>query len=453
MVYTSINFLIFCVLLIILYYTLLKKHQSLLLLVASIGFYIYTDISSFLIIFIMSTITYIVSSELKYHKKIIISTGILHIVLFILNRYADIYVLGFTFKNIASIGLSFTMFKSIGYLIDSYKNEAIKCNYLEFLLYEINFLEIVQGPISCCQDWVNQICIQHQWSWKRFYTGILMILHGLVMKLIIANRLLVPIDCIKNDLSYQGAYVLFVIFAYSVYIYTDFSGGITIIRGIGTLLGIEIDQNFQQPYLSTSVSEFWKRWHMSLNKWFTKYIYIPLGGSKQGKQRTVINILIIYLISGVWHGATFNYIVWGLLNALCVIYERYGKNNKKEIFSSIKTFVIISILWMFFYYPSVMDVVRQLMSIFTNINYIEFVSAGWKNIGLSFVDSVILIVSILSLYIIDKKYNVLKITCDKLIVEKTLSVKVIILVLVFMILIFGVYGVGYNATNFIYGAY
>jgi D-alanyl-lipoteichoic acid acyltransferase DltB (MBOAT superfamily) len=247
----------------------------------------------------MATITYIVSNKFNQHKPIMVSTGLLHIVMFLLNRYADFYVLGFTFKNLAAIGLSFTMFKSIGYLIDSYKGSQLQCNYCEFMLYEINFLEIVQGPISLCQDWIGQIRIQHQWDWKNFYTGILMVLHGLVMKLMIANRLFVAIDCIKSDLSYQGAYVLFVIFAYAIYIYTDFSGGITIIRGIGKVLDIDINQNFQQPYLSKSVSSFWKRWDMSLNKWFTRYIYIPLGGSKKGNKRTIINILIVVAVAVV----------------------------------------------------------------------------------------------------------------------------------------------------------
>lgn len=257
---------------------------------------------------------------------------------------------------ILPIGISFFTFQAMSYVIDIYMGKAkLQENLFNFALYVSLFPQLIAGPIVQYAD-VDLQLRERRETIDLFTSGIKRFAYGLGKKVLVANTMAEVADGVwkMHSESELGAFAAWVgIFAYTLQIYYDFSGYSDMAIGIGRMLGFEFKENFDYPYTSLSVQEFWRRWHISLGSWFREYIYIPLGGNKKGKFRTYLNIFIVFAVTGIWHGANFTFIAWGLFYAILQIIERLflGKLLKKpsfKVFAWIYTMSAVMLGWVYF---------------------------------------------------------------------------------------------------------
>jgi D-alanyl-lipoteichoic acid acyltransferase DltB (MBOAT superfamily) len=261
---------------------------------------------------------------------------------------------------ILPIGLSFHTFQSMSYTIEVFRgNQKAERHLGYFSNYVLFFPQMVAGPIEKYSNLGSELKKQISPIYDNFAEGFRLILFGLFIKMTVADNLAPVVNEVYLDpKSYNSISILNAIVFFSFQIYADFFGYSTIALGAAKLLGIDLINNFKTPYLSLSINEFWKRWHISLTTWFREYVFIPLGGSRVNAFRWIINILVIFFISGLWHGANWTFVAWGLLNGLVYLLERgftvIFKMHFKEgfnainLFRGVKTFFIVSFIWIFF---------------------------------------------------------------------------------------------------------
>ena len=296
---------------------------------------------------------------------------------------------------VVPLGLSFYTFQALGYLWDVYYRKIEpERNFGNYMLFVAFFPQILCGPISKASDLLPQIAKPKEFDYNRAVGGLRLILWGLFLKVVLADRLGIYVDTVyQNFEHYSGTTCLLSAIFYSFQIYGDFAGYSYMALGVAKLLGFELIYNFNRPYFATSVSQFWKRWNISLTKWLTSYIYIPLGGSRKGKFRTYLNIMITFLVSGIWHGANYTFIFWGVIHGAAQCIEKFFGWNKESITRwytiprMILTFVIVTIAWIYFRMPSIEGGSMVIKKIFTNV-------------GSIFVDSETLIYSFFALFIL-----------------------------------------------------
>lgn len=268
-------------------------------------------------------------------------------------------------KLILPIGLSFHTFQSLSYIIEVYRgNQKAERNYGIFALYVMFYPQLVAGPIERPQHMLHQFHEKHFLNFDRFFSGLNLIVWGLFKKVVIADRVSFFVNQIYGNVNnFYGAHLAFATFLFAIQIYCDFSGYSDMARGLARTLGFELMVNFNAPYFSRSISEFWRRWHISLSSWFKDYVYISLGGSRVVKWRWQLNLLITFLLSGLWHGANWTFIIWGGLNglylALSIAMEKLRDqttkivklNNLPLIKAWLQTsfvFLLILFSWIFF---------------------------------------------------------------------------------------------------------
>lgn len=281
---------------------------------------------------------------------------------------------------VAPIGLSFITFSSLSYLIDIYRGDAKAGNLIDCFLFITFFPKIISGPIVLWKDFNVQIA-NRKLSLDIIIEGINRIMIGFAKKVILADSFgncLASINLDGIDKVTAAGTVLL----YMLQIYFDFAGYSDIAIGISKMFGFKFKENFNFPYRSKSISEFWRRWHISLGTWFREYIYIPLGGSRKGKRRTLINLAIVFAVTGIWHGAGWNYIIWGAINGICVLIERVIKDKKiylrtPEWIKYIITMLIVMIFWQFFKYQDVHDVGKVFGIIFGHVQF-ENIPYNWR---------------------------------------------------------------------------
>lgn len=270
------------------------------------------------------------------------------------------------------IGISFFTFQAMSYVIDVYRGEVKRQdNIIDFALYVSLFPQLIAGPIVQYKDVSEQISGRKE-SVDMFLSGIKRFCYGMGKKVIVANTLAEVADAIwALEIQKLGAPVAWLgIFAYTFQIYYDFSGYSDMAIGLGRMLGFSFKENFNYPYTSASVQEFWRRWHISLSSWFRDYVYIPLGGSRAGKIRTYVNLFIVFLLTGIWHGANFTFISWGLMYALLLIIERLFlgkvlKANPVKIISQLYTMFFVMIGWVLFRSDTLLQAKLYIMQLFT----------------------------------------------------------------------------------------
>ena len=272
------------------------------------------------------------------------------------------------------LGISFFTFQAIGYLADVYL-QRIKAehSWWDYMLFVSFFPQIASGPISKAADLLPQIKANRRFNYEQAVQGLRWLLWGMFMKVVVADRIGTSIDSFNGTLQDEsGLMNLAIAVLYSFQIYADFAGYSFMAIGVGELIGFELVNNFKRPYLSQSVTEFWHRWHISLSTWLKDYIYIPLGGSRCSKARNYWNIMVTFLVSGLWHGANWTFVAWGGMHGVFQIIEKMVGLNKKEhtgIFKGIRivvTFLVVSFAWVFFRQPTFTDAWNQIVRIFTN---------------------------------------------------------------------------------------
>ena len=272
------------------------------------------------------------------------------------------------------VGISFFTFQAIGYLMDVYF-QRIKAehHWWDYMLFVSFFPQIASGPISKAKDLLPQIKSVRIFKYEQAVQGLRWILWGMFMKVVLADRIGISIDSFNETLNAEsGLMNLAVALLYSFQIYGDFAGYSFMAVGVGELMGFELINNFKRPYLSQSVTEFWHRWHISLSLWLKDYVYIPLGGSRCSKFRNYFNILVTFLVSGLWHGANWTFVAWGGMHGFFQIVEKMLGINKKLSFGILKavritiTFIVVSFAWIFFRQPTFAEAWNQIKRILFN---------------------------------------------------------------------------------------
>jgi len=411
MLFNSSEFLIYIVLVFTLYWFVFNKSltiQNLFLIVVSYIFYGWWDWKFLSLIILSSAIDYTVglfitkSSNINRKKlflyiSLLSNLGILGVFKYY-NFFIESFIefsnnLGFTpnlssLKLILPVGISFYTFQTMSYTIDVYRNKiSSEKDIIAFFAFVSFFPQLVAGPIERASNLLPQFKKERFFTYENGVIGLRLMLWGYLKKLVIADNSAIIVNKIfSNYESYSGGVLVLGAVFFAFQIYGDFSGYSDIARGLARLFGFDLMVNFRYPYFSRDIAEFWRRWHISLSTWFRDYLYIPLGGSKAGKFMSLRNIFIIFLVSGLWHGANWTFVTWGGINALYFIPLYIANINRKNLdtvapnktFPNIKefsgmviTFFIVCLAWIFFRSDTISDALIYLKIIFTQFSLIN----------------------------------------------------------------------------------
>ena len=389
MSFNSFEFLIFFPLVFAVYFLCSHRHQWLLLLIASYYFYATWSpqyvtwlVISTLLAYILALLIAQASCE-GWRKRLLALSIVSNLGMLFGFKYFNffndslkalfnqfnLFYNAPAFKVLLPVGISFYTFQTISYTIDVYRGEIAPEKHLGiFALYVSFFPQLVAGPIERAGHLLPQFRRQHTFDAPRVFSGLRLILWGMFKKVVVADRLAVYVNAVYNNpLDYYGWTVVLATFFCAVQIYCDFSGYSDIAVGASRVLGHDLTENFRQPYCASSVSEFWRRWHISLSSWFRDYLYIPLGGNRVPRWRWYANLLIVFLVSGLWHGANWTFVLWGALHGLYVVVEVWSKKARdkvaqafhleqsavRTIVGTVVTFSLVSFGWIFFQAKSV----------------------------------------------------------------------------------------------------
>ena len=334
MLFTSISFLYyFLPTIIILYFITPKKYRNYILLIFSIIFYMYGEPKYVILMLVEILVAYFGALLIdKYKsKEIFLITIIIHIGLLCVFKYTDLFIgtinsifkTNISFLNIAlPIGISFYTFQILSYVIDVYRGKVkVQKNILKLATYVSLFPQLIAGPIVRYETICDELDNRDE-TIEKFSLGIRRFIIGLAKKVLIANML--GELCTKFSLVDERSVLFYWIFAisYMLQVYFDFSAYSDMAIGLGKMFGFTFLENFNYPFISKSITEFWRRWHISLSSWFKDYVYIPLGGSRKGTLKLVRNILIVWFLTGIWHGAAYNFILWGLFIGVFLVIEK-----------------------------------------------------------------------------------------------------------------------------------
>ncbi|SDD75799.1 D-alanyl-lipoteichoic acid acyltransferase DltB, MBOAT superfamily [Mucilaginibacter pineti] len=405
MLFNSFAFGMFLIVVFVVYWFVLNrnlKQQNLMLLGASYFFYACWDWRFLLLLIFSTLLDYFTGLQMSKAKVQRIKTfwlwlsvsinlgflGIFKYYNFFATSFADlfkawgIYLSPFTLHVILPVGISFYTFHGLSYVIDIYKNRiSSERNFIDYSLFVSFFPLLVAGPIERATHLLPQVKKARQFDYLKAVDGLRQILWGLFKKAVIADQCADYANMIfANSANYTGSTLVLGAIFFAFQIYCDFSGYSDMALGISRLFGFELLRNFAFPYFSRDMAEFWRRWHISLSSWFRDYLYIPLGGSKTGTWFKIRNTLIIFLVSGFWHGANWTFIIWGLLNALLILPAVLLKTNRNhleivakgralptitELAQMIATFLQVLVAWIFFRADSVTQAFKYLRQIFS----------------------------------------------------------------------------------------
>jgi D-alanyl-lipoteichoic acid acyltransferase DltB (MBOAT superfamily) len=379
MLFNSTTFFFFLIIVFSIFWktnTYSQRWGKIVLLISSYVFYGWWDWRFLILIIISSTTDFIIgkkifSSEKSGNRKLLLmaSLGINLGMLFVF-KYFNFFIDSFkaifspntalndwsVINIILPVGISFYTFQTLSYTIDIYKRKIEPSHSaLTFFTFVAFFPQLVAGPIERARNLIPQFENKRVFSFSQGSSGIKLILWGLFKKMVIADQLAIIVNSVYgNPESYNGLSIVVATILFGFQIYCDFSGYSDIAIGTARLFGIELMTNFKTPYFATSIREFWHRWHISLSTWFRDYVYIPLGGNKGTSTKWVRNIILTFTISGLWHGASITFIIWGLLHGMLFVIERFVspvvkiQNHLKNFFGLVLTFTLVSFSWLFF---------------------------------------------------------------------------------------------------------
>ena len=479
MLFNSLTFLVFFVVVTGLYFLLPHRFRWFLLLLASCFFYMFFKPVYILILFgtiIIDCYAGIKLEEIQDKKKkkfflilsLIANIGVLVVFKyfnFINENISQVLVhVGVQnpipfLKILLPIGLSFHTFQAMSYTIEVYRgNQKAERHFGIYALYVMFYPQLVAGPIERPQNILHQFRIQHNFEYANVSAGLKLMLWGFFKKLVIADRLAIGVDEVYNHLdSYTGIALIIATIFFAIQIYCDFSGYSDIALGAAKVMGFTLMVNFNRPYASRSISEFWTRWHISLSSWFKDYLYIPLGGNRVKVSRLYFNLFIVFMISGLWHGASWTFIIWGALHGIYLIFALITKNigvRISDFFKKLKlsflvnafnigfVFALITFAWLFFRAKTTHDafyVVEHLL----DIHSINMAKDIYLNNGQDFfVTSIFVIFFMEVVQYINSNYRNLLFKHPSVIVRWGFCISLII-----MICVFGIY---HNDSEFIY---
>ncbi len=407
MLFNSVDFLIFFPVVVLTYFAIPEKFKNHWLLVASYYFYMsWQPVYALLMLFSTVTTFYcavlIDKAKTKQQKKLYLAVNIaVNIAILCYFKYFNFIVesllavfpkLSISPNNnlLAVVGISFYTFQSLGYSIDVYRGEVPReKSFLRYALFVSFFPQLVAGPIERTSNLLPQLYKSHKFEYRRVTDGLVLMAWGFFKKLVISDGAALIVNAVYNDVTkYTGIQLVMATVLFAFQIYCDFSGYSDIAIGAANVMGFRLMRNFNHPYFAQNVSDFWRRWHISLSTWFMDYIYIPLGGSRKGKTRTYINLFITFMVSGLWHGAAWTFVIWGAINGLYNVVHRALSGKKEQerrraikegrelpatnpavaLVKALGTFVLIDFTWIFFRANSVADAVYVCQHLFSDIS-------------------------------------------------------------------------------------
>ena len=527
MLFTSYGFIAFLAVLFALYYVIPRRLQWLLLLAADIVFYACAGWKG--LCFMAATVvvswaaTNLMGASLRAQKTFLASVEGKALeraerkaykkqcekrrkFIFVLALVADLGILAalkytnFLINNVNAIfsadiasvdwvlplGISFYTFQTVSYVIDVYweKVEPEK-NILRVALFTSFFPLLIQGPISRFGDLKDTLFAGHKADFKQISFGLQRILWGYFKKLVIADRLLVAVTALCGDPeAYTGAYVFIGAVLYAAELYADFTGGIDITIGIAQVLGISVKENFIRPYFSRNIAEYWRRWHISMGTWFKDYIFYPLSVapwllklSKSARKKisdgfgrklpVYVSTIVTWFLTGLWHGAAWNFVVWGLLNAFFILLaeefkpvsQRFRAKHAQlvsgfgyRVFETLRTFLLVCSMRVLDCYRDVAVSFRAIGTVFTDFNWREAFSGTLLQLGLTGADYIVSFCGVIVMFAVscvqEKRGSV-----REALWEKPILGYAVFFILAVAVLTFGAYGVGYDASQFIYNQF
>ena len=343
-----------------LYYLAPKKMKNIILLVLSLGFYTWGEKQMVILILLSSLVDYSSGLIINSGKKKIglVLSIVFNLSILIYFKYSNFIISNINNNLITNvvlpIGISFYTFQTMSYTIDVYRgNIKANKNFIDFTMYVTLFPQLIAGPIVRYSQVQKQLR-ERKTNAKQFATGVERFIIGLAKKMLIANNCAFFADAAFSlSQNQSSALIAWIgIIAYTLQIFFDFSGYSDMAIGLGKMFGFNFPENFNYPYISKSIKEFWRRWHITLSQWFRDYLYIPLGGNRKGNHRTYINLIIVFFLTGLWHGANWTFIVWGLFHGLFLIIERIGFESflKKQStwIAHFYTLLIVIVGWVIF---------------------------------------------------------------------------------------------------------
>ena len=528
MLFTSYSFIAFLAVVILLYYVFPKKARWTLLLVASCAFYAFADYRYLFFIAVTALSAYFAalrlerlnntqkeyigknkdtlsSEEKKRYKeeikkkkwRLLLLCLFLNLGILSVTKYTNFVIANINhFLSDASklspvdliipMGISFYTFQTLSYVIDVYRAKtSAQHNFFRLFLFVSFFPQLVQGPISRYGDLSETLYEGHSFSAHGFSMGLMRVLWGYFKKVVIADRIITGVtSLIGSPEQYKGVYVFIATMFYAFELYCDFTGGIDITIGIAEMMGIKVAENFNLPYFSKNIKEYWNRWHITMGTWFTDYIFYPISvcgpmlklskwsrqhlGQNIGKRVTVyLSSLAVWLATGIWHGAAWNFIVWGLMNYVVIMasqemeplyarfHKRFNVSGKPlyEVFQIIRTVLLMSFIRMFDCYRNVPLTFRMVGTVFTTFNFSAFTDGSLLKIGLTGADYIVLLagfVIVLSVSLVKVKVGNVR---EYVYESSNALFYVLAALLLVMTVVFGAYGVGYDSAQFIYNQF
>ncbi len=486
MLFNSSEFLIFFPFVTLLYYVIPQKLKNYWLLAASYYFYMCWNARYALLMLFSTAVTYAGARCMEKTaggwRRFVLAAGIvLNLAVLFVFKYSGFArdVLAWlsarmhiqlqlpAFDFLLPVGISFYTFQALGYMIDVYRGDTYpEKNFFQYALFVSFFPQLVAGPIERSKNLLKQLAVPVRFQYDRARDGFLLMLWGYFLKIVLADRIAIFVDTVyEGYMTYGGWYLVIANVLFAFQIYCDFYGYSVIAMGAAQILGIRLMENFRAPYLSASVAEFWRNWHISLTSWFRDYLYIPLGGSRKGSLRKNLNRLIVFTASGLWHGAKFSFVVWGALNGL---YQAAGELLKPLRDRAVKilhlnraslghrllcmtgTFLLVDFSWIFFransFYKS-FEIIRQMVSV---KNPWVLFDGSLYQCGLDMKNFHLMIVCLGVLLLADVcRYKGIRIR-EVLMSQDVWFRCAVVVFSVCFILAFGIWGPGYDAAGFIY---
>ena len=496
MTFNSVNFILFFPIVVMVYFLIPQRAKNIWLLISSYYFYMSWNPKYVVLIVFCTVITWFGGRMIGYLNErtpdtkgkrqkiclvLCVASNLLimgffkyfHFLTYNLSRLLDRVGIGIqipVFDVLLPVGISFYTFQALGYIIDVYRG-TIKPekNLLQYALFVSFFPQLVAGPIERSKNLIHQIHEPHYFDGDRVARGLLLMSWGFFKKLVIADRAALLVTAVYTDYTdYTGIQIAVATMFFAVQIYCDFSGYSDIAIGAAQVMGFTLMENFHSPYFAKSVAEFWRRWHISLTTWFRDYLYIPLGGNRMGKWKKYRNLMITFCISGLWHGASWNYVVWGALNGLYQVIGDLTKNFRDGVkrflhvntqcwsyrfFQGVITFILVDFSWLFFRANGVADALVMLRHMISTPEFFSMFNTdnvlGIATLSLDEKDFYVLLIAIVVLFMIDFLKD--KIHLRTVLMRQNLVFRyAVYYCILFTILIFGIYGPEFDASTFIY---
>jgi len=490
MLFNSLEFLIFFPLVVAIYFIIPKKIRYIWLLVTSYYFYMGWNAQYALLIATSTIITYLSGIMLWKFKqgwvrKLTVAVSFVsNLGILVFYKYFDfildninivlanigVELISNPFDVLLPVGISFYTFQALSYTVDVYRGEVeAEKNPFRYAVFVSFFPQLVAGPIERSKNLLNQVKNVHNlklWNYERVANGVVQMVWGMFQKMVIADRVAIFVNSVYDNLHAVGTVETVVAaVAFSIQIYCDFAAYSTIAIGAAKVMGFELMENFNTPYFANSIQDFWRRWHISLSSWFRDYLYIPLGGNRKGTVRKYINLMITFLVSGLWHGASWNYVVWGGLNGLYQVIGGVTKPLRKKINQIFKvkedvfsykfgqilfTFALTTLTWVFFRAETIEEAF-YFFDRMTRWNPWVIFNEGIFNFGLDRVETNVLLIGIVIMILIDILRYVKKKQFSDFMMEQNIWFRwIVVIAMVLGCVIYGVYGINFDSSQFIY---